>query len=266
MTHPPATTESILKIAFLHLAPIPGEIAANRILIERAIRTAAGRGAAWILTPECGVCGYSFADRIGTDWILPQPDPWMTAMLAMAGRLKTTVFLSHPERDERTGLLYNSLFILGPDGAILGRHRKINALKIGSESWSSPGDKAEPVVIPPVGPIGLLICADAYTPGIRASLKDKGARLLVSAAAWAPGFHGPEGVWEACTRDTGLPLLVCNRTGADRILDFTPSDSVIARDGQRLYAFHSDRSAVVVFDWDLKTQTLASPQPRVVTP
>lgn len=264
MTHPPPPIETLLKIAFLHLAPVPGEITANRALIEAAIHTAAGLGAGWILTPECAVSGYTFADRTGTDWILPQPDPWMTALTGLIGRLKTTVFLSHPERDERTGLLFNSVFVIGPAGGILGRHRKINTLKKGSESWSSPGVEARPFLVPPTGPVGILVCADAYTPGIYQSLKNQGARLLVSAAAWAPGFHGPEGVWEACSRDTGLPLLVCNRTGTDRILDFTKAESVIARDGQRLYSFQSDRSAVVVFDWDLKEQNLASPEPRII--
>ncbi len=253
-----------MKIAFLHLAPDPGNIEANRRQIESALRTAAAAGAGWILTPECAVCGYTFADRIGTDWILPQPDPWMTTLLALAGELAVTVFLSHPERDPATGLLHNSLFVLGPDGSLLGRHRKINALKMGSESWSSPGVTADPVPVPPAGPVGLLICADAYTPGIYNQLKARGATLLVSAAAWTPGFHGPENVWETCTRLTGLPLLVCNRTGPDKVLDFSKAESVIAKDGQRLYSFQSDRSAIVVFDWDFQTQNLVSPDPKII--
>lgn len=65
-----------LRIALLHLAPIPGDLAHNRRLVETAIATAAGLGAAWIITPELCICGYSFADQIGTEWILPQPDPW----------------------------------------------------------------------------------------------------------------------------------------------------------------------------------------------
>lgn len=37
--------------------------------------------------------------------------------------------------------------------------------------------------------------------------------MLISSAAWAHGFHGPNGEWERCTQNAGLPLLVCNRTG-----------------------------------------------------
>ena len=64
-----------VRIALLHLAPVPGDLIENRRLIERGIAVAARAGAAWIITPELCVCGYTFTDTIGTDWIMPQPRP-----------------------------------------------------------------------------------------------------------------------------------------------------------------------------------------------
>ena len=87
---------------------------------------------------------------------------------------------------------------------------------------------------------------------------NQGAQLLVSSAAWAPGLHGPNGEWERCTRDTGLPLLVCNRTGPDKTLDFRQAESVVAKDGKRLLSLSSARSAIFAIEWDVKTQTLAT--------
>jgi predicted amidohydrolase len=104
----------------------------------------------------------------------------------------------------------------------------------------------------------LLICADAFSPAIAQSHKAQGARFLLSSAAWAPGLHGPNGEWERCTNDTGLPLIVCNRTGPDRTLNFTKAESVIAQDGRRLLSLQSDRAALFIVDWDLAAQTLAS--------
>ena len=169
-----------------------------------------------------------------------------------------TVFLSHPERDRQTAKLHNSVFVIAPNGTILGHHRKINTLLVGAESWSSPGDQVVPVPAEPFRRVGILICADAHSRGIARSLQAQGAQLLVSSAAWAPGFHGPNGEWEQCTLDTGLPLLVCNRTGPDRTLDFTRAESVIVKDGQRLLALRAERSAVFTIEWDLQTQTLAT--------
>jgi predicted amidohydrolase len=254
-----------LRIAFLHLAPIPGALAKNRHLIAHAITKAACLGAAWIITPELAVGGYTFADTLGTDWIAPQPDPWMEKVRLFAARKRVAIFLSHPERDPQSGRLYNTVFAIAPDGRP-GRitsqdqcaARRVRSLvdsrhgNDGSFRWSHSGTS------------GMLICADAFSPGIANSLKAKGAQILVSSAAWAPGLHGPNGEWERCTKDTGLPLFVCNRTGADRTLDFRKADSVVAQDGRRLLSMSSERSAIFLIDWDLKAGTLASPEYRQI--
>ncbi|HEY7041013.1 MAG TPA: carbon-nitrogen hydrolase family protein [Methylomirabilota bacterium] len=247
-----------LRIALLHLAPVPGEVAHNRRLIDAAVTAAARAGARWIITPEFGVSGFTFADRIGTDWILEQPDPWMSGFRRRVADLSATVFLSHPERDAPTGALHNSVFVIGPDGAILGVHRKINTLRVGSEAWSTPGDEVAAIEVAPVGRVGVLVCADAYSPWIAKSLEAQGARLLVSCAAWAPGLHGPNGEWEQCTLDTGLPLLVCNRTGPDETMSFREAESVVVAGGRRLLSLRSEGSAIFAIDWDPSAGRLAS--------
>lgn len=257
-------TTPLLRIAFLHLAPVPGAVAQNRHLITGAITKAACAGAGWIITPELAVSGYTFADTIGTGWIEPQPDHWMRRICSLAARLHVTLFLSHPEQDSRAQQFHNTLFAIGPDGRIAGRHRKINALRVGSEAWSTPGTEATAFRLAPFGPIGLLICADAYTPGIAKSLKAQGATVLVSSAAWAPGLHGPNGEWERCTVDTGLPLFVCNRTGQDRTLDFRSAESVVVQGGKRLFSLSCEQSAIFLVDWNLDTGTPAGTAQRML--
>ncbi|MGB5047006.1 MAG: carbon-nitrogen hydrolase family protein, partial [Nitrospira sp.] len=159
-----------LRIAFLHLAPIPGALAKNRHLIAHAITKAACLGAAWIITPELAVSGYTFADTLGTDWIAPQPDPWMEKVRLFAARKRVAIFLSHPERDPQSGRLYNTVFAITPDGRLAGSHRKINALRVGSEAWSTPGTETTVFPMEPLGNVGMLICADAFSPGIANSL------------------------------------------------------------------------------------------------
>ena len=248
-----------LRVAFLHLAPVAGDLAHNRKLVEAATTTAAGLGAAWVITPELCITGYTFADAIGTDWIREAPDAWTAGFCDTVARLGVAVFLSHPERDARAGTLHNSVLVIAPDGRIAGTHRKINTLPMGSEAWSTPGELGAPIVVEPVGPVGVLVCADAYSPWIAKSLHAQGARLLVSPAAWAPGLHGPNGEWEQCTRDTGLPMLVCNRTGRDRVLDFTPGESVVVKDGERLLALRAPDSTIFTVDWNLERERPEGP-------
>ena len=66
----------ILRIAFLHLAPVPSDLEHNRRLVETGLAAAGDLGAQWVLTPELCTCGYEFVERLGDEWIQPQPDAW----------------------------------------------------------------------------------------------------------------------------------------------------------------------------------------------
>ena len=245
------------RISLLHLAPVTGDVERNRGTLESAVRTAASQGAQWVVTPELCVPGYLFAATIGTDWILPQPDPWMQGFCRTVRDLNLTVFLSHPDRDPDTDKLYNTVFVIGPRGRITGAHSKIKALG-GAEGWSSPGRRIQPVEQDGIK-VGILICADAYKNEVAGCLKERGAQFLVSPSAWGPGDCGPDGEWERRSGDTGLPIVVCNRTGVEPDeLDYRHAESVVAQDGQRLLSGTSDRPVILSFDWDMDGMALLS--------
>ena len=239
------------RVALLHLSVVPGAIERNRSVLEEAVQHAAASGAQWIITPELATCGLQFARTIGTDWIEPQPDPWMKRFCLLVRGLKRTVFIGCPERD--SGRLYNSVFVIDSRGEIIGKHRKIN-VKSDSLSWSSPGETVVPLQCDGLK-VGLLVCADAFTPGIAATLKSGGAQILVSPSSWGPGIHGPNGEWEDRTRETGLPMIVCNRTGSEKTLDFWKAQSLVVKNGRRLLSHASEQSAVLVFDWNFTAMT-----------
>src|ERR1051325_4661210 len=146
-------TGSTLRIAFLHVAPIPGALVQNRRLVFTGTLKAADLGAQWIITPELVVSGYSFADSLGIKWIEPQPDRWMSQVCQLARRRRPTLFLSQPQRDPGSDPLYTSLFASAPDGGLAGRHRKINTLRVGSEAWSTPGTQATAFQLKPFGTV-----------------------------------------------------------------------------------------------------------------
>ena len=87
-----------LRMALLHLAPEPGDVAGNQKAIERGICRAAGAGARWVLTPELATSGYPSPNKrapVGLvhsrifGWILFSPNrgKW------------TNIALGLPERD-----------------------------------------------------------------------------------------------------------------------------------------------------------------------
>jgi predicted amidohydrolase len=230
----------------LHLAPEAGAVEHNRALIEKATAVAADMGAVWVVSGELVVSGYRFHPLIGTDWITSQPDRWMRRFAEFTASLGVVSLLSHPERDNGSGKLFNTLFIIGREGHVLGRHQKLHPTP-GAEDWSSPGKTGHPVEVDGIN-VGLLICADAYTPEPALRLCELGAELLISAAAWWPGDSGPNGEWEARTLDTGLAMIVCNRTGVDGNSQLFDAESVVVDNGRRLTTLRSPDSAVFLID------------------
>ena len=246
-----------MRIALLHIAPVTGDIEHNRRLVERGVAAAAAAGAQWAVTPELCVPGYLFLKTLGTGWIQPQPDQWMTDFCELVQEHGITVFLSHPELDPASGRMYNTVFVINPEGQIIGRHRKLKTLG-GAEAWSTAGWKISPFDCDGVK-AGVLICADAYKNDVAEVLESKGAQVLVSSVSWGPGHCGPDGEWEARSAQTGLPIIVCNRTGIESgEMDYREAESVVAQDGRRLLQATSERSVALTFDWDMDTMTLLS--------
>lgn len=241
-------------LALLHLAPRPGEIEHNKRLVEDGVRRASARGASIVVSPELALSGYGFRDLIGTDWIAEGQAALFAWAAELARQASVTLVLGTPEAD---GRLFNSLILFGPGGARIGHHRKVMALKAGSESWSTAGDRATTIAIDRIGRVGLFVCADMYSKRLVDETAGQGIDLLFSAAAWAPGHHGPNGEWERASVDTGRPVLVCNRTGIDS-MDFTPSRSVAAVSGSIAFSHSSPDSAVVLVDWTAAARQLSN--------
>ena len=290
-----------MKIAFIHMESWPGAVCRNRSIVERGLEVAASRGASWVVTPELCIPGYNFVERprsegmswcrerkgahmcvwgssaddgaegwqtVGTDWITAQPDAWMNRIHETASRMGVTLFLSHPEKAaDSAGVsrLYNSVFVLRPEGGEPVSYRKIKVTG-GHESWSSPGEEA--VIVDCAGVrVGLLICADAWFPEVTEELKRRGAQVMVAPSAWPPGFCGPEDTWERRSEETGLPLLVCNRTGKEEgaMLDYRQAESVVAHRGRRLLEWATDRASLLMFDWDMDVMKPESAEFQVVS-
>jgi predicted amidohydrolase len=248
----------VLRISLLHLALKPGELEYNQELVELGMRMAARLDSDWLITPELCITGYEFAERIGTCWIESYPDNVVKHFSALARSLRMLTFLGHVERDSLG--IYNTAFVIGEDGTIIFCHRKINVV---TERWSTRGTTVAPFEWGGLR-IGTLVCADAYTDDIAGRLSALGCKLLVSLAAWGPGLNGPAGEWEQRTIETGLPLIVCNRTGKELSLDFSEAESLVMRNGRRLLSHRSPSSAVLTFDWSMRQMLPTSGEFQIV--
>ncbi|NGM80902.1 carbon-nitrogen hydrolase family protein [Paenibacillus sp. 7124] len=89
------------------------------------------------------------------------------------------------ERDQETsgGTLYCTAIFFGPDGKLLGKHRKLKPT--GSERliWGEGDGSTLPVFDTPYGKIGSLICWENYMPLARAAMYEKGIQIYIAPTA-----------------------------------------------------------------------------------
>ena len=79
------------------------------------------------------------------------------------------------ERDG--GTLYCSALIFGPDGQMLGKHRKLMPTAMERVIWGSGDGSTLPVVTTRLGKIGSVICWENYMPLLRTAMYAKGVEL-----------------------------------------------------------------------------------------
>jgi len=107
---------------------------------------------------------------------------------AAAKRLKVTVSIGIHERDGEfsRATLYNSLVLIGPDGEILNRHRKLVPTNPERMVWGEGDGSGLQVSDTPSGRVGGLICWENYMPLARFAIFAQGCEIY-TAPTWDEG-------------------------------------------------------------------------------
>lgn len=163
-----------------------------------------------------------------------------------------TVVCGIHEREEQFGggTLYNTVLVIGPDGRILNRHRKLMPTNPERMVWGFGDGSGIKVVDTPCGRIGALICWENFMPLARYALYGQGIEIYI-----APTYDNGDG-WigtlqhiarEGCCWVVGSG---CALRGSDFSGDFparttlypdpdewvNPGDSVVIAPGGRIIA------------------------------
>ncbi len=117
-------------------------------------------------------------------------------MQAAARRLKVTVSIGLHERDGKfsRGTLYNTVVLIGPDGEVLNRHRKLMPTNPERMVWGTGDASGLRVSETPMGRVGGLICWENYMPLARFAIFAQGCEIYV-APTWDEG-----GTWISTMR------------------------------------------------------------------
>lgn len=122
--------------------------------------TAAQNGAKLIVFPEMASTGFLYNTyeeaKNNTDTF---PGKATAAFGLVAQKFNTYIAWGYIELDPKTGVVYNSAAIVGPEG-FTGNYRK-HQLAVGDDNlWRAPGNIGFPVFNTPIGRIALLVCYD----------------------------------------------------------------------------------------------------------
>jgi nitrilase len=214
--------------AVVQAAPVLFDREATLAKTVRLTAEAAKQGARLIVFPEALIPAYprglSFGTVVGSrspagrrDWerywanAVDVPGPVTDALGAAARDAGAFVCVGVVERDARFsgGTLYCTALYFGPDGRLLGKHRKLKPTASERLIWGEGDGSTLTVLDTAIGKLGGLICWENYMPLARMALYGKGVELYL-----APTADSRE-TWQATLRHIACEgrcfVLGCNQ-------------------------------------------------------
>ena len=243
--------------------------------LARGIRIAAGEGASIVCLQELTLSRYFAVTPDGPGAVGANPEelgsgPTRRFVSAVAREAGTHVHASLYERaDGEDGLGYNTAILVGPDGRLVARTRKLHIPVTAGyyeDKYFRPGPADEdpfPVVELPVAEsqvkLGLPTCWDQWFPELARAYSLEGAEILVYPTAIGsepdhPGFD-TQPLWQQVIVANGVAnatfMVAVNRIGTEDPLTFYGSSFISDPYGRVLAQAPRDQPAVLVADLDL---------------
>jgi len=161
-----------VRLATVHYRPKPGKTAMDHCRqFARFIEEAAREKADLVVLPETlTVDGLRYAEAAES---IPGPSTEYFGDLARKHGLHLVVGLA--ERDHH--LVYNVAVLIGPDGRIIGKYRKVALPRTEIEAGVAPGTDY-PVFKTSFGKVGMMVCYDGFFPEVARQLSNHGAEVI----------------------------------------------------------------------------------------
>ncbi|MFC8685567.1 carbon-nitrogen hydrolase family protein [Brevibacillus porteri] len=175
------------------------------------------KGAKIVVFPEAFIPAYprglTFGTKVGSrspegrkDWfrywdnsiIVPSEETDKLGEAARKAGVYLVIGVIERDNENSGGTLYCSVLFFGPDGELLGVHRKLKPTASERLIWGEGDGSTLPVFDTPYGKIGALICWENYMPLARAAMYAKGVQIYIAPTADA------RDAWQATIRHIAL--------------------------------------------------------------
>lgn len=181
-----------VMVAVVQAAPVLFDTPRTLHKLGDLAADAARSGVELVVFPEAFVGGYPKGLDFGVSLGVRTPEGrdqfrrYFESAVEVPG--PATTFIGGVARDHRIhlvvgvierdgGTLYCTALTFGPDGSLLGKHRKLVPTALERVVWGQGDGSTLPVVATPLGKIGSVICWENYMPLLRTAMYAKGVEL-----------------------------------------------------------------------------------------
>ena len=247
--------DKVITVAAIQVTP-PKEGGSNLARVRELIALASERGARIVSLPAL-FNSHWFPYKID-DSQLPggaEEEDGETVTFLKEVASETGVMIVAPIAERDGGKYYNTAFLIGSGGEVVGKYRKVHVPQIPlweERSYFTPGDDL-PVFDTPYGKIGILICWDIFFPEAFRVLALKGADIVFTPTASA--FRHSYRKWEraigAAAHANGLYIVRVNRIGKEAKQDFYGRSFCVRPDGDFVDEPAGEQEGIVLADIDI---------------
>ena len=219
------------RVAAWQCQPGPLDVAGNLRRLDEICATAAARRVEVLVTPEMFTSGYGLTPDQVSDLAEKPGGPTDTAVAQIARRHRLAIVYGHPE-SAAGDRPYNAAALVGPDGIVRGRHRKVHLFGDVDRALFAPNAEPPAAFDFDSARVGVLICYDVEFPEAVRRLAIDGARTVLVPTANMAGYEVVQQVLvraRAC--ENGCPVVYANYCGADALFEYNGRSLICGPDG-----------------------------------
>jgi predicted amidohydrolase len=222
-------TSNVLKVASIQYRAVAANKTENISCLSNLVKVAALNGARFIVLPEMCTTGFNIEDSIEAGILAePIPGPSTSAFSKLATHYKVYLVLGLAEYDRTANKFYNSQIILGPNGQIIGKYRKINLF--GPDlNWADKGDSGYQAVDVEWGRIGLGICFDINYQDFLEFISEAHVHIFAFSTNWV-GDDLPFLYWSEMVANGGYYFIAANNWGQEGNIYFSGGSIILSPD------------------------------------
>lgn len=222
-------------VAAVQFKPEILDVHANLKTAQQMAFEAAAKGASLVVLPELCTSGYVLEGKREAADCAQEKNGYQTeAFLPIARRFNTHIVFGYVELYE--GKFYNSAAVVGPSGLVANCQK--HNLWGSDHLWAESAETLHPVVTTRAGRTGILICRDVmnnyrdtykFYKQEQRFYKAGSVDTIALLTNWGSDYGYPDSSWMELAEETRANVVVSNRVGKERDLEFKGGSCVVDR-------------------------------------